>query len=72
MCRRRGRRHGPGIPAGLRRVPPPASSARTLNITAIEAGVPALVAGSGDTEQASDDAAHAIMTTDTVKIRRSP
>ena len=39
-----------------------------LNITAIEAGVPALVAALADTEQASNDAAHAILTTD-LKIK---
>ena len=35
-----------------------------LNIDAIEAGVPGLVAALSDSEQASNDAAHAIMTTD--------
>ena len=39
-----------------------------LNISAIEAGVPALVAALADTEQASNDAAHAILTTD-LKIK---
>ena len=39
-----------------------------LNITAIEAGVPTLVAALADTEQASNDAAHAILTTD-LKIK---
>ena len=39
-----------------------------LNITAIEDGVPALVAALADTEQASTDAAHAILTTD-LKIK---
>ena len=39
-----------------------------LNIAAIEAGVPALVSALADTPQASQDAAHAILTTD-LKIK---
>ena len=40
---------------------------QTLNIAAIQAGVPTLYDALDHSAQASDDAAHAIMTTDTVK-----
>ena len=40
---------------------------QTLNIAAIEEGVPSLYAALSDTPEASDAAAHAIMTTDSVK-----
>lgn len=40
---------------------------QTLNIAAIQAGVPALYDALDHSAQASNDAAHAIMTTDTVK-----
>ena len=40
---------------------------QTIRIDAIETGVPALYAALNRSEEASDAAAHAIMTTDTVK-----